>query len=190
MEDTTKSTSNGTGETVTPGSNEQNNNGSNGSEADKTQNNGGTDTVPYGRFKEVNDAKIAAENRIKQLEGKDNTDKTTETPALPNTPEDRVLELVGKVPERLKPFMSEMSKYAKDHNMTVEDTISFFDVKKGNTIPKEKVGEYYEKEKAANDSNTGGSANPAVRNNVETKNLSDAELEAKVKQGFASGDIQ
>lgn len=188
MEDTKNSTGNGTGETETSGSNGQNNNGSNGSEAGQTQNNGAPKTVPYDRFKEVNDAKVKAETELATLKGT-NTEKKPETSALPNTPENRVLELVGKVPDHLKPYMADMAKYGEDHKMPVEDVIEIFNVKKGHTIPKDKVAEYAKAEQAANDSKTGGSANPAVRQNVEVKNLSDAELEKQVNELASQGQI-
>ncbi len=132
-----------------------------------------------------------AEGTVKELKA-----KVPETPEKPqssvtqDTPEDRVLELVGKVPEHLKAEMAPMAKYAKEHNIPVDDVIALFNVKKGFTVPKAELDQFNSANEAARTSGTGGNANPAVRNDeTSLKSLSDKDLEAKVKDQASQGLI-
>lgn len=187
-EDANKNTANN-GEAATStddGSNTSgNNNTSNAGDGDKAQKNSPPATVPYERFKEVND-------KLAELQGKGNGQANNNSSSSPSqdSPEDVVLELVGKVPEHLKPEMAAMAKYAKDHKLPVDDVISIFNVKKGHTVPKSEIENFNKANQDAKDSGTGGTANPAVRNdNSSVKALSNDELSAKVNELAASGQI-
>lgn len=163
-------------ETETAGTEGQNNNTSTGSQAAKTEKTGTPETVPYSRFKEVND-------KLKELEGK-SADKKPST-ALTDSPVDTVLEVVGKVPEHLKPEMRNIANYAAEHKMPVEDVIALWNVKTGNTVPKAEVDKFNKANAEANDSRTGGTANPAVRYETEFSKMSDAELKAQAERDLA-----
>lgn len=169
-----------TGETVTPAPGSgQNNNTSNASEGAKTQTGGTPETVPYARFKEVND-------KLNELKGL--ADKPVSTP-LPDSPVDTVLDLIGKVPEHLKAEMKNIASYAAEHKMPVEDVISLWNVKTGNVVSKADVEQFNSANNDANNSRTGGSANPAARFTQDIKAMSDADLKTALDRAQAEGQI-
>lgn len=165
------------------GNDSGNNNNSNASQGEKTEKNSPPATVPYERFKEVND-------KLKALEGNGNNqaDNNNSSSASQGSPEDVVLELVGKVPEHLKPDMAAMAKYAKEHKLPVDDVIDLFNVKKGHTVPKTEVENFNRSNAEARESGNGGDANPGVRvDNSSVKSMSDADLKAKVNELASQG---
>lgn len=169
-----------TGETGTPGTEGQNNNTTNVSQDAKTGKTGQPETVPYARFKEVNDElKKYKESKADKVSVSD----------LPDSPVDTVLDLVGKVPEHLKSDMKAIAKYATEHKMPVDDAIALWNVKGGHTVPKSEVDKYTQANTEAANSRTGGTANPAARYDMEIKSLSDKDLQAKVNELSARGEI-
>lgn len=135
-----------------------------------------------------------AETTVKELKAKVPVETTPkEAPGssvTQDSPENRVLELVGKVPEHLKAEMATMATYAREHNIPVDDVIALFNVKKGFTVPKDEVEKYHEANLAARESGTGGNANPATSNDgSEIKTMSDKDLEARVKDLASQGQL-
>lgn len=165
-------------ETATSSDNSGNNNSSNASEGDKTQKNGPPKYVPYERFKDV----IDENNRLK---GTGSAPETSSSSS--GQQEDRLLEVISKVPDRLKSDTAAIAKYAKEHSMSIEDTIVFWDAK--NRVAPEDVAKANEADAAARDSRLGGTANPAARQ--ENKPLSEMkteDLKSQLEQRIAAGE--
>jgi hypothetical protein len=137
------------------------NNTSNVREDDKPQK---TASVPYSRFKEVNDEL----QRIRKSEPKG-------TP-IQDGSGDLVLELISKVPDRLRGEMSNIAKYATTHSMPVDDVVTLWDAK--NKVSPDAADNKSAADAEAKNSRTGGTANPAARAEASlvSKNLSDISI--------------
>jgi hypothetical protein len=143
---------------------------------------GSPQVVPYDRFKEVNDAKVAAEARIKELEGKAPTSPSSATGG--DEAWKRKIELEISIPDYLKDKTEEILDYwGKYPNMPKSDVYKVF-------TPAEKFAEMINQTNdQANQSRTGGTSNPAARQ-IDNKPLTQweqkdlkSELEARMAAG-------
>ncbi|HZS47230.1 MAG TPA: hypothetical protein VFC63_19305 [Blastocatellia bacterium] len=169
-----------TGETVTPASgNEGQNNTSTASEGANTQRTGRT---AQDRIQEL--VKERDEWKAKAV-GSQSADNQSQTSA--QDAGDLVLDLIGKVPEHLKPEMKNIANYAKKHSMPIDDVITLWDAR--DKISPEDVAAKAAADQAANNSRTGGTPNPAARQETpEVSKMSTQDLRGELEKRVASGE--
>jgi hypothetical protein len=166
------------GETGTSATTEnvETNNTSSVSQDVKTEKTGVPQTVPYSRFKEVND-------ELKKYKG-GGADKPQDSVT---GSDNLILDLIGKVPEHLKAEMSNIAKYAREHIMSIDDAITLWDAK--NKVSPADLALKQAADEAAQESRTGGTPNPAARQETpEVSKMTATDLRAELEKRIAAGE--
>jgi hypothetical protein len=130
-----------------------------------------------------------AQDRIRELvaENKKLKSQTADKQSSPEPQGDKILnakvDLLYKAPDHLKAQADEIASYAARYGVPVEDAIAIFDSKSKVSEADVKAAQAAQSE--AMQSRTGGTANPAARQETtDIKNLSDDELKALAEQAF------